>query len=221
MGAYGLTKSEYEFPSKTFYYALDNFEFVPFPQLTDELADQIIELNLNKIFTGVPTKLLGDIVQTSPGEMEMRSKDQRKLTEADRLAQVVLEIDFDTAAVPKGAYALDEAHSVVASSDFKGLSTTDAVSVSNYVHFRPPNSVAALRAEARTDIEFYANFLDSLESDLPKGCWSLRQDRATMMVRLRSLSWPGYVAFHVPGTTKFGGVFFGHTYKHRDLPFLL
>jgi len=134
---------------------------------------------------------------------------------------MVQEIDFDTAVVPKGAHALNEAHVVVPSGDFKGLGLSEAMSLSKYVHFRSPSSIAALRALARTDAQFYANFLDPLEGDLPKGCWAVRQDPSATLVTLRSLTWPGYIAYHVPGTTKFGGIYFGYAQKSRDLAFLL
>merc|ERR1711912_199633 len=139
-------------------------------------------------------------------------------TEADRLSQIVQEIDFDTAVVPKGAYALNEAPLVVPSSDFKGLGLTEAKSLSSYVHFRSPTSVACLRALARTDVLFYSNFLDPLKEDLPKGCWAVRQDPAVSLVTLRSLAWPGYVAFHVPGSTKFGGLYFGYGKRTKTCP---
>merc|ERR1711865_181334 len=156
-----------------------------------------------------------------PPEGEQAPPAPPSLTEADRLSQIVQEIDFDTAAVPKGAYALNEAHMVVPSSDFKGLGLTEAKALASFVHFRSPTSVACLRALARTDVQFYSNFLDPLKEDLPKGCWAVRQDPSASLVTLRSLNWPGYVSYHIPGTTKFGGLYFGHGQKNRDLPFIL
>lgn len=218
--AYGLRDSEYEFPSKNFYYAMEGkgaagaavaqFEFQPLNRLTEETADRIMALNLSSVFTGEPSTVLEAALEGAPA-----------LTEADRLSQVVQEIDFDSAAVPKGAYALNEAQQVVPSSDFKGLGLTEAKSLSSYVHFRAPTSVACLRALARTDVQFYSNFLDPLKGDLPQGCWAVRQDPSVALVTLRSLTWPGYIAYHVPGTAKFGGLYFGYGQKNRDLPFIL
>lgn len=222
--AYGLKMSEFEFPSKTFYWAVDNnFEFTPLPLLTEDIADQIVQLAIDIPFTGEPTTVQGQSAENpdEPKPDEPIEGEPPKLTELQRLAQVVQEIDFDTAAVPKGAYALSEDHTVVPSSGFKGMSFTDATRISSYVHFRPPNSVAGLRALARTEAQFFANFLDLLEGDLPKGCWAIRQDPSVALVTLRSLSWPGYIAYHVPGTTKFGGMYTGYGQKCRDLPFLL
>lgn len=222
--AYGLKDPEFEFPSKNFYYAGEDFEFYPLPRLTEDAADKVIEFSVDRAFTGNPEDLLqppGTGEEAAPPQDDQEDVQAMKLTELDALAQVVQEIDFDTAVVPKGAHALNEAHVVVQSSDFKGLGLSEAAMLSKYVHFRPPASVACLRALARTDAQFYANFLDPLEADLPKGCWAIRQDPSASLVTLRSLNWPGYIAFHVPGSIKFGGLYFGYATKCRDLPFLI
>merc|ERR1711862_402037 len=146
--------------------AIAEFEFQPLNRLTEEAADRIIALGVDKIFTGVPTTLLEPPVDPDAAAdppPEDAPPAPPSLTEADRLAQVVQEIDFDTAVVPKGAYALNEAHAVVPSGDFKGLGITEATCIKKYVHFRPPTSVASLRALARTDMEFFADFLDPLD----------------------------------------------------------
>jgi len=214
--AYGLKDSSEEFPSKSFYVAGADFDFMALPRPTEEAADNVVMLGLRKPMSGNASAPLdlGLPAEETPPESLMQ------LTEADRLAQLVLEIDFDTAVVPKGAHALNEASVVAPSSDFQGLSAPEATSLDKYVHFRPPTSVEALRALARTDSQFYGNFLDTLDGDLPKGCWAVRQDPGAV-VTLRSLTWPGYVAFHVPGTNKFGGLYFGFASKSRDLPFTL
>jgi len=235
--AYGLRDSEFEFPSKEFYVAMEgkgtevaegqpaiaDFEFQPLNRLSEEAADRILALGADKIFTGVPTTLLEPPVETDAADPppEDAPPAPPSLTEADRLSQVVQEIDFDAAAVPKGAYALNEAHQVVPSSDFKGLGLTEAKALASYVHFRPPTSVACLRALARTDIQFYTNFLDPLKEDLPKGSWAVRQDPSGSLVTLRSLTWPGYCSYHIPESNKFGGLYFGYGQKNRDLPFIL
>merc|ERR1712232_1049319 len=228
--AYAVGDPQFEFPTKVFYYATEDFKFQALPLLTEEMADKIIDLGIETPFTGDPAKIIEPTPEgeeNAPDEnagddnAENAQKKPAKLTEADRLAQVVQEIDFDTAVVPKGAYALNEAHAVVPSGDFKGLGITEATCIKKYVHFRPPTSVASLRALARTDMEFFADFLDPLDGDLPKGCWAIRQDHSVALVTLRSLLWPGYVAFHVPTTPKHGGLYFGYAQKNRDLPFIL
>lgn len=216
--AYGLRDSDFEFPSKKFYFATETFEFAELPLITEEVADRIIEEHQDKLFTGLPDTPLASATD-DPAVFD--GTEVKGLTELDHLAQVVQEIDFDSAVVPKGAYALNEVHQVVPSTDFRGLDFSEAVSLTSYLHFRPPTSVAKLRALARDDVQFYSNFLDPLDEDLPKGCWAVRKDPSTCTISLRSLSWPGYVAFHIPGTAKFGGLYFGYAQKNRDLPFLL
>lgn len=220
--AYGMKDPEFEFPAKSFYYAGEDFLFRQLPKITNDIADRILALGIDKPFVGSADKSIEQVGEgEEPPADEEPSGKPAKLTEVERLAQVVQEIDFDTAVVPKSAHALNEAHVVVQSSDFKGLGTTEASSLSKYVHLRPPASTAALRALARTDAEFYANFLDPLEGDLPKGCWAVRQDLSANLVTLRSLAWPGYLAYHIPGTTKYGSMYFGYAQKSRDLAFLL
>jgi radial spoke head protein 9 len=206
--AYGLKEADDEFPSKKFYFATESFVFAELPLITEEIADKIIEEHQERLFSGLP-------------DTPLSSDESGTVTELDHLAQVVAEIDFDSAVVPKGAYALNEVHSVVPNVDFNGLASDKATDLANYLHFRPPTSVAKLRALARDDVQFYSNFLDSLDEDLPNGCWAIRKDSSTSLATLRSLSWPGYVAFHIQGTKKFGGLYFGYAQKNRDLPFLL
>lgn len=225
--AYAIGETAFEFPPKIFYYASDDFKFKPLPKLTEEMATKLMDLGLEGPFTGNPKEIVEPKTDENAPDDENAAdnpdapKKPAKLTEADRLALVVEEIDFDTAVVPKGAHTLDEGHLVVSSGDFKGLGITEATSIKKYVHYRPPTNVASLRALARVEDLNPVDFLDPLEGDLPKGGWAIRQDATVALVTLRSLVWPGYIAFHVPCTPKFGGLYFGYGQKNRDLPFVL
>ena len=46
-------------------------------------------------------------------------------------------------------------------------------------------------------------------------------ERGNAVAVLRSLLWPGLVAFHAPGTAKFGYAYFGNGTKNLDLAFML
>eukprot|EP00439_Symbiodinium_sp_Y106_P049518 s1503_g6.t1 len=203
------------YPNKRFFYAGEDFKFKAMPDLSEEVGEAVSMLQLTTPLTGDPSALLESVAGVEP-------KAGPALTELDRLALLVQEIDFDTATVPKGAYSLNEAQVVVPNSAFRGLEPAKATLLQNYVHFRPPASVVSLKAQASNDLEFQSNFLDSLADDLPKGCWAVRQEpEKSGLVTLRSLMWPGYSAFHVPGTGKFGSVYFGYASKINDLAFLL
>jgi len=226
----GVRDIDFEFPTKTFFFAGKDFQFnTPLQQPSAEEASRILELCGERPLTGNPG------LQLEPpkeGEEEPPADDAdpgqakpagpKKLTEADRLALLVHEIDFDTAVVPKGAYTLSEDHQVLASQDFKGLTLSAATALTSYVHYRAPVSISALRTLARIDAQAHAeHILDGLDSDQPKGCWAIRKDPTADLVTLRSLSWPGYIAFHVANTSKFGGLYFGYAQKSADLPFLI
>ncbi|PHJ23792.1 radial spoke head protein 9 [Cystoisospora suis] len=81
------------------------------------------------------------------------------------------------------------------------------------------------------DVQFHADFLETLESDVPRGrrlqdirragCWLIRYDASSCAVTLRSLLWPGYIAYHILNTKFFGSVYIGNGEPNGDLPFLL
>lgn len=226
--AYGLRDGDFEFPTKHFFFAGKDFQFGALTPPSQEEAARIFELWGDKPLTGEHGTL---IEQQNPDEEQPPADEEegapvqegpKKLTEADRLAQLVQEIDFDTCCVPRGAYTINEAHTVVASQDFKGLSPTDSTALTSYVHFRAPVSIASLRTLARKDAQAHSqHILDGLDSDQPKGAWTIRKDPTASLVTLRSLSWPGYIAYHVPDTKKFGGVYFGNAQKELWLPFMI
>mmetsp|Transcript_49412 Transcript_49412/g.105188 ORF Transcript_49412/g.105188 Transcript_49412/m.105188 type:complete len:268 (+) Transcript_49412:186-989(+) len=196
-------------PEKQFYFSREDFSFSAIPKVGEDIAAKIASLNLTTPLEGDPSAALPSFGGGAP------------LTELMRLSTMIEAIDADTAVVPKGAYSLNENNIIVANSSFQGLPNGEATSLAKYVHLRPATDPGALRAAARSDAEYYSNFLDGLDADLPKQCWTVRQEMPTAPVTIRSLSWPGYTAFHVPGSTKFGGVYFGYGQKVRDLPFLM
>lgn len=218
--AFGLKDTDAEVPAKVWFYAGEDFEFKAIPAISQQCAEKVVQLGLISPLSGDPCQVIEPAELLEEDEQSHPAMGQ-KMTEIIRVAQMVLEIDFDTSVVPRGAYSLNESRSIVPSSDFKGLGASQASSLENYVHFRPPSSFAALRALAPTDAQFYSNFLDPLEKDLPKGCWAVRHDHSASVVTFRSHCWPGYMAYHIVGTTKFGSAYFGYGQRCKDLPFLL
>ena len=65
------------------------------------------------------------------------------------------------------------------------------------------------------------DFLDSLADDNVKSSWSLQTDESKTEVTIRSLLWPGYVAFHRTNSNIFGGVYMGSGIRSQDLPFIV
>jgi radial spoke head protein 9 len=63
------------------------------------------------------------------------------------------------------------------------------------------------------------DFLDSLDQDFIKDSWSVQTDESKAEVTIRSLIWPGYLAYHRANSTVFGGAYFGTGIKNYDFPF--
>lgn len=224
--AYALKDADFEFPLKRFFYSTSDFDFKPVPEITEQIQAKLDELDLEGQFKGKPDAPAegppadGDGGDAPPDEGG-GAPEKLVVQEQHRLAYVVQTIEMDTAVVPRGAYALNEAHLIVRSRRFRGLGLSEAAKLESYAHFRAPTSVGALRGLARPDAQFFEDFLDPVAADLPMGCWVVRQDPSLACVTVRSLAWPGYVAYHIPGTARFGGVYFGFAQKNKDLPFIL
>jgi radial spoke head protein 9 len=68
---------------------------------------------------------------------------------------------------------------------------------------------------------FFKKFLDDVEDDQPKGCWSLQNDSSGLKVAITNLLWPGFIGFHQCYKNVFGYAYFGNGIKNVDLPFML
>jgi len=55
----------------------------------------------------------------------------------------------------------------------------------------------------------------------PSGSWSIQINRPETMAVVRSLYWPGAVAFHILDTPQFGWFYSGTGRKNWDLPFMI
>jgi|SRR6218665_406522 len=141
--------------------------------------------------------------------------------EEDRLSAVVAEIDHDALLVPRGAYILAPTGAVRENRFFQGLSTLEAGKLDSYCHFRPAERLLEKTMLQRADLERTLDFLDTAADDLPAGTWSVQQERGGAVVLIKSLLWPGYAFFHVPGSRHFGSLYMGEGRLNIDLPFML
>jgi radial spoke head protein 9 len=146
---------------------------------------------------------------------------KRKLTELERLAWVVYQIDQDTCIVPRGAYLYTASQRIIPNLAFTGLSATDSIRLSSYGHFRTPisdNTAARLRREGPTN---NPNCWDSIEEDQPHGKWVLRVDESGEDIVLRNLEWPGYEFHTKASNSQYTGAYFGTGERNLDLLFML
>ena len=152
--------------------------------------------------------------QEASGQPDTSSKLEMK--EEDRLAAVVKLVEKECSLVPRGALMKTPLEQVIVNWSFQGLSEGHSRKLSSYLHLR---ELTKQDTDDTADPAF--DFLDPLDKDVPLGCWTLQAERGSGLVVLRSLSWPGFSSFHVPGTSKHGYLYFGTGEKNYDLPFML
>ncbi|KAF4666138.1 Radial spoke head protein 9 [Perkinsus chesapeaki] len=227
--AFGLRSVSEAFPCKKFYFSTSTDpDFVELPELTEAEEDIVKALVDQRLpFVGEPSRPVAteDLPKPPEGEEENAPVPLR-VTDLKRLAEVVPRIDAETSVVPAGAHCMTDSFKIVDSVAFKGLSYADASSISSFRHFRPSSDATALRALVADDAAFMtaSNFLDNVDEDSPKGAaWVLRPNVSVLQgaTVLRSLVWPGYTAFHVPGSTLYGGAYLGNGIRNSDLAFML
>ena len=145
----------------------------------------------------------------------------KNFIELDRLAYVVRAIDHDCSVVPQGAFRMTPTHELIRNKAFEGLTSTTVKDIKRYFHFRNVQFQEKREQLDRDDALFTHDFFDGIEKDNPKGCWSLQVDPSGTLGTLRNFLWPGYFAFHLVNTQRFGGVYIGNGIKNSDLPFML
>ncbi|KAL8426894.1 hypothetical protein Efla_002502 [Eimeria flavescens] len=190
--AYTLEESAYVYPLKKFFFSTGRFDFRALP---DSSLQKFRDRTSKVVLSGEPAAVVE--VKDHAG--------MNVLTEADLLAYLVQRIDFATSAVPRGAHRLHGCK-IIPAAEFKGLSFSKAESLTSWVHFRPADD---RRHEWRTEVLFNTDFLEPLQLDVPKGSWVTRTDPISNCVTLRSLSWPGYVAYTIANSPAYGGAYFG------------
>ena len=110
----------------------------------------------------------------------------KHLTELDRLAVTVTEIDRSCFSVPRGAFKYNPLHVVSCNEAFKGLNPEESASLSNWHHFRQVEHEAKKELIARNEAIYSDDFLDAISEDKPNGCWSVMKDTTGSVAVLRS-----------------------------------
>lgn len=154
---------------------------------------------------------------------EIKEEEEELITmkEEDRLAAIIERIDNEVFIVPRGAYLRLASGQVVRNKNFEGLTITEASKAMSYFHFRPPIHMPQKPLIDRARLDKAVDFLDSIETDNPKGCWTIQFERGNQLVLVKSLLWPGYVHYNLPGTNKYGSIYVGTGEYNIDLPFML
>ena len=242
-------EGKYEFPIKKFYWASNSdYKFEELPELLDQHTELINKYN-STFFSGEPAQILenleapagegegeppADGADDNEGEggegakdLDTESEDDevkippKNFTELDRLAFTVFAIENDCQVVPIGSIKLTPLHEVRKNEAFKGLTHDDALLEESYLHFRSAQTKDKKDLNQKDDAIFRPDFIESIADDQIKGSWSVQYDTTKSFVSIKSLLWPGYVAFHKLKCKLFGGVYIGDGIKNVDLPFML
>ena len=222
-------KGHAEFPLKRFFWTNNQvWTFAELPEVGQ--AEAKLAEQFNSYFSGEHDKILVEVgrptvPQYARDEDEEDSIPQdsrsKNFTELERLSVIVRSIESDCQLVPEGAYLLTPAHELGPNPHFKGLSRLQLRDQGKYYHFRPVKSLEKRELLDRGIGPEATDFLDPVEKDMPRGCWKLQLDSSKTQVAVRSLYWPGYIAFAVAETRTFGGFYAGDGIKNKDLPFML
>lgn len=149
-----------------------------------------------------------------------------QVKEEDRLATVIMRIDQEACLVPRGAFLRSPGGIVSSNDGFSGLTETQAKNLENWFHFKLPVKLPKRSLLEQADACAPIDFLEQASEDIPTaGSWSIQSERGpgvdSILVKLRSLHWPGAEACHVPGTKQFARCYFGNGSKNINLPFML
>ncbi|KAL0267402.1 UNVERIFIED_CONTAM: hypothetical protein PYX00_009682 [Menopon gallinae] len=143
------------------------------------------------------------------------------LKEEERLAATVGLINFDVVSVPRGALMKLADGKVVVNLAFEGLPMEESQELKNYVHYRKPVQRWNTNLLTRKDYNYALDFLDSVDIDLPKGCWSMQYERGGKLSILRNIYWIGYTGYHWNATPDWGYFYVGNGRKNWDVPFMI
>ena len=241
--AVGVTYSkQYEFPTKTFYFASSNdFVFKQFREIntlhkdkydglvgpfTGDSAHVYVKVenetdpNAEAAATEEPVEER-DPLEDTPPEDPNKGVVYRSLIEEDRLLYTVMAIENDCQICPHGAFRLTEDHEVERNVAFRGLAREQCFSLSSYSHFRNCQDETKKAMLLQDDAVYQPDFLDEVCSDLPNGMWSCQKDVTGQMAIIRNNVWAGFTAYHKACSEEFGGIYVGDGLKNLDLCFQL
>lgn len=211
------------FPTKNFYWcSSSNFIFSALPLPLEKFQKELNELNV--YFTGEHDRVVIDAAASNPvviDEDEGIIIPAKRVTELNRLSQVVYSIESNCACVPKGSFKFTPLKETIRNEAFRGLTPDRAFSLDQWQHFRPVQQAEKVGLMQRDESTFNHKFLDDISADFPRHCWSIVKDSTQTVASLRNNLWPGYYAYHRVNTPVFGSIYIGNGVRNNDLPFMV
>lgn len=143
------------------------------------------------------------------------------MKEESRLAGTISNICDEAEICARGQLIKQPDGTVVINPNFYGLTGSEAKQLKSYLHIRPSQQRWNTNLLSRPDYNYSMDFLDSIDQDIPNGCWNLSLEQGGSVAYLKSLYWPGMTYFHKARTPDCGFLYVGNGRKNLDVPFLL
>lgn len=143
------------------------------------------------------------------------------MKEENRLAATISNINDEAEICARGQLLKQPNGTIILNPNFYGLTGAEAKHLRSYLHIRPAQHRWNSNLLARQDYNYSMDFLDSIDQDIPKGCWNLSLEQNGSVAYLKSLYWPGMSFFHKVKTPDCGFLYVGNGRKNLDVPFLL
>eukprot|EP01112_Ceratiomyxa_fruticulosa_P003869 TRINITY_DN1417_c0_g1_i1.p1 TRINITY_DN1417_c0_g1~~TRINITY_DN1417_c0_g1_i1.p1 ORF type:complete len:278 (+),score=56.15 TRINITY_DN1417_c0_g1_i1:614-1447(+) len=196
-------------------------EWVLLPEL-DQLTQELCKKVTGRFIGDLSHEAIVEVPSSTikPGDDPNR-KIKMGVSEEKRLSYTVNYMDSETSVVPRGALTLTATHTAIRNPTFSGLTSPQSTSLSSYCHVRNPITFHKKTLLQKEGLTKTLDFLDTIDEDLPTGCWGLTQDQCSQIVSIRSLNWPGYFFYAVEGTSNYGSCYFGFGEKNYDIGFQL
>lgn len=219
------------------------FDFRKLPE-TFDYHDEDFKKQYLKPLTGDPRKVLKvykveheeEQEQQNEGEEGEEQKDpdasedenakvkeepKENFTEELKLSYMIRQIDYDTSIVPEGALRLIPEHELRLNKTFKGLKPEELKNKNKFLHFRPIVDEKKREYIEQDEAIEHFDILDSIETDVMKGSWSIQLDPTKTICNVRSLLWPGYYCVHKANTKIFCSIYIGNGIQNSELAFMI
>ncbi|KAI8925221.1 hypothetical protein BC831DRAFT_550786 [Entophlyctis helioformis] len=200
---------------RKYYYTLDNVNWYLLPDVTAEEA---------KLADAIQGRFYGDpsYEHAVPKNAADPDAPDAKLREEKRLAAVVSAINYDAQIVPRGAYYRDLNRNIRANPNFKGLANDDLGHIHSYLHFRDGFEVTMRSLTERVNkYDDAIDIFEAIDTDEPRGVWSVQSEQGGTLAIVRSLLWPGYTFMHSPAPLKFSSFYHGTGQKNHNIGFMI
>ncbi|XP_040207720.1 radial spoke head protein 9 homolog [Rana temporaria] len=217
----GIEEEGEELRGRKTFYSLNCMDWCLLPPPTEAIIaeGQVIKGR----FMGDPSHEYEHTVHKKVGEGGTAYEEEvtSHIKEETRLVTIIAMIDKEATVVPRGAFIKDPLGAVKKNPCFRGLTVSEAKKLSSFFHFTPTVNPKKRSLLEMADLDPSIDFLDTLEHDIPRGCWSLQFEQGNGVVILRSLLWIGLTFYHVPLAAQYGHVYIGTGERNNDLPFMI